>query len=56
MKPGRYIVPLTREGRGYRVTTVPRSPGYPPAGRAPECRIYPDTAETRAQLDHLPRP
>jgi hypothetical protein len=52
MKPGRYILPLTREGQGYHVTEVPPSPGYELA----QCRIYPDSPETRAQLDHLPRP
>ncbi|HEX5273325.1 MAG TPA: hypothetical protein VFW33_22670 [Gemmataceae bacterium] len=52
--PGRYIVPLTRDGTAYRVPAVPRSPGYGPP--VPQFHIYPDTGETRAQLDHLPRP
>ncbi len=51
---GRYILPLSREGKGYGVTAVPRSPGYAPI--PPPLRIYPDTVETRAQLDRLPRP
>jgi hypothetical protein len=53
MKPGRYILPLSREGQGYHVTPLPRSPGY---GQTLPLRIYPDTPETRAQLHHLPRP
>ncbi|HKI30478.1 MAG TPA: hypothetical protein VKA46_01205 [Gemmataceae bacterium] len=53
-KAGRYILPLTREGKGYRVTDVPHSPGYGPL--TPQCRVYPDTPETRGQLDRLPRP
>jgi hypothetical protein len=55
--PGHYLVPLSRAGDRYYVTPVPRSPGYPPEKMTlPPVRIYPDTPETRAQLDHLPRP
>jgi hypothetical protein len=55
VKPGeRYILPLSREGKGYHVTPVPRSPGYSPA--VPPVRIYADTPEARSQLDQLPRP
>jgi hypothetical protein len=54
---GRYILPLTwHKPIGYLVTPIPHSPGYPPGRDLPPCRIYPDTPETRAQLDHLPRP
>jgi hypothetical protein len=53
MTPGRYILPLTKEGQGYRVTAIPRSPGYGPP--TPHARVYPDTPETHAQLAQLPR-
>jgi len=48
--PGRYILPLSRSDKGeYGVTLVPHGPpALPP-------RIYPDTEETRAQLNQLPR-
>jgi hypothetical protein len=49
-EPGTYIIALSRFEDGYRVTPVPHGPpALPP-------RIYPDTEETRAQLDQLPRP
>lgn len=54
MRPGRYILPLTREGQGYHVTSIPRSPGY--GSPLPQARVYPDTPETRAQLSHMPKP
>jgi hypothetical protein len=52
MKPGPYIMPLSREGQGFHVTPVPRSPGGPVSA---QFRVYADTPETRAQLRHLPR-
>lgn len=55
--PGRYIVPISRAGTENYVTWVPRSPGYPPTNMTTQpVHIYPDTPETRAQLNHLPRP
>jgi hypothetical protein len=51
-QPGAYILPLVAADKLYQVPPIPRSPGYnsgPP-------RIYPDTPETREQLDSLPRP
>jgi hypothetical protein len=52
--PGRYVLPLTRDRGAFFVTAVPRSPGYGPP--APDFFTYPDSGETRAQLDSLPRP
>ncbi len=45
---GRYLLPLTAEpgGKGYRVTAIPRSPGY--FGGSP--RIYRATPRTEAQI------
>jgi hypothetical protein len=52
--PGEYILPLQRTKAGeYLVAQIPRSPGYPPAERETAVRIYPDTAETRQQLERL---
>jgi hypothetical protein len=45
---GLYLVPLTREGDGWRVTPTPPSPGYLP-GPLPR-RVYPSTPETLSQL------
>jgi len=51
--PGTYIIPLTEpieKEKKYIVTPVPHGPpALPP-------RIYPDTEETRAQLNQLPKP
>jgi hypothetical protein len=60
---GAYILPLIVDARGYRVPMVPRNPGYDPyydplekQHREPEYHIYPDKADTRGQLDRLPKP
>jgi hypothetical protein len=52
--PGRYILPLVpkRDGRGYEVAPIPPSPGFRGNGH----RIYPDTPDTREQLDAIPKP
>jgi len=48
--PGEYLIPLVRTERGtYRVAGLPASPGYPAV--SPERpRVYPWTADVRAQL------
>lgn len=51
--PGSYILPLTSEGKSWRVTPTPRSPGYPVAGRP---RIYPVTPESIRQLNDFAKP
>jgi hypothetical protein len=51
--PGRYILPLTPDGKDWRVTQTPRSPGY--SGTA-KPRIYPVTPETLRQLDECRKP
>jgi hypothetical protein len=51
--PGRYILPLVKEGSADQVAAVPRSPGGP---AVPQTHIYPDTPETRGQLPELPKP
>jgi hypothetical protein len=57
--PGMYILPLTRTTAGkqdrYRLTILPRSPGYPP-GTSFEVvreRIYPANDRTRRELEEL---
>lgn len=45
-KPGLFILPLTVLPEGYRLTPVPRSPGY---GGGPP-RVYPATPETVAHV------
>jgi hypothetical protein len=56
--PGSYILPLVPiKGNRYRVAGVPRSPGYPGGQTAPgSARIYPLTADSREQLDHIAKP
>jgi hypothetical protein len=52
--PGAYVLPLLSESNGrYLVAPVPRSPGFPGPGRP---RIYPDTPQTRHQLNGIPKP
>jgi hypothetical protein len=51
--PGSYILPLTSEGKSWRVTPTPRSPGYPVAGKP---RIYPVTPESIRQLNDFAKP
>jgi hypothetical protein len=46
---GRYILPLVADGSAYRVPPIPRSPGY----GAGATRVYPDTPETRDQLNEM---
>lgn len=51
--PGRYLLPLVRNGNDVRVASIPPSPGY--AGGPP--RIYPATPtvlEQHRRLRHLP--
>jgi hypothetical protein len=51
--PGSYILLLTADGKNWRVTPTPRSPGYPVAGKP---RIYPATQETLGQLKEYQKP
>jgi hypothetical protein len=52
--PQTYIIPLTRTDTGYRVTPLRmKQETNGPFVFVP--RIYPDTPETRAQLNQLPR-
>lgn len=51
---GRYILTLMPEGDHYQLVATPPSPGF--AGRAERPRIYPDTPETREQLQRMPHP
>ena len=52
--PGKYIVPLRESRQGvYEVAQVPPSPGFPAAGGEGTARIYPDTTQTRQQLERL---
>lgn len=48
--PGQYILPLFGQGTTYRVAAVPRSPGYSGALHG---RVYPDSPQTRGQLDEI---
>jgi hypothetical protein len=50
--PGRYLLPLTREGDAYQIVPIPPTPGYLSfsPGRSGPPRIYPDTPEVREQL------
>jgi hypothetical protein len=50
--PGRYLLPLTREGDTYQIVPIPPTPGYPAVapGRSGPGRIYPDNPDTREQL------
>ena len=50
--PGVYLLPLTSDGRTFRVAGLPRSPGYEPAESARPV-IYPATEATRAQARRL---
>ena len=50
--PGRYILPLVKNGEEYRVARIPPSPGF--EGGLP--RIYPATAETERQLQSIQKP
>jgi hypothetical protein len=50
--PGRYILPLVGGDEGvYRVAGLPRSPGF----EHTVFFIYPDTPNTRKQLDATPK-
>jgi hypothetical protein len=51
--PGDYILPLTRDGEEYKITPLPRSPGF---GGSSRPRIYRLTAQTRWQLDQIRKP
>jgi hypothetical protein len=52
--PGEYILPLQRTKAGeYFVARIPPSPGYPPRDHEAAVRIYPDTTQTRQQLERL---
>ena len=51
--PGDYILPLVRDGDGYAIAPVPRSPGFD-GSRTP--RIYAATPQNRRQLDTIPKP
>ncbi len=53
--PGKYILPLVEEGKSYRVASVPRSPGFNPFSRSGGPWIYPLTAQTEHQLEHVPK-
>jgi hypothetical protein len=50
---GDYILPLTPDGKRYRVTPLPPSPGY---GGTTTPRIYPLTRQTRWQLGRIIKP
>jgi hypothetical protein len=56
-EPGRYILPLTAvpsNGQNtYRVTLIPRSPGFPPRGFIGPPRIYPATPPALRELHDL---
>lgn len=46
---GEYLLPLVRDGAGFRLAGLPRSPGF--EGATPDRpRIYPWTADVQAQL------
>src|SRR5947207_7893693 len=49
--PGRYFLPLTRDGGAYQIVPIPPTPGYPPfpPPHPGPPRIYPDTPDTREQ-------
>jgi hypothetical protein len=47
--PGRYLVPLVKEGDGYRVAATPSSPGFD----VHRSFIYPDSPDVREQLKQV---
>jgi hypothetical protein len=54
--PGGYVLALERDGPNYKVTAVPRSPGYPSerdADQVGPAVVYPVTAETLRQLQEI---
>ena len=55
--PGLYVLPLrARPDRTYEVVPIPRSPGYAGQSDLDPVRIYPATAETRAQYRQIRKP
>lgn len=52
-KPGRYILPLVKDGEDYGVAAIPSSPGFD--GRFEHLRIYPYTPQTLEQQQALRR-
>jgi hypothetical protein len=55
--PGRYLIPLRRDGRApgrFEVCPIPHSPGFRPFD--PVRRVYRDSAEVRAQYARISKP
>jgi hypothetical protein len=55
--PGRYLLPLSREGDVYQIVPIPSTPGYPSftPGHPGPPRIYPDDQDARKQLEEIVR-
>jgi hypothetical protein len=54
--PGRYILPLVKDGDAFRVATIPPSPGFDSDMQGQQPRIYPLSPQTFEQLETIPKP
>ncbi|HEY1861965.1 MAG TPA: hypothetical protein VGG61_16505 [Gemmataceae bacterium] len=53
---GDYLLPLEKVADGFLVTSIPRSPGFLPAGSNSQPLIYRWTHEIEEQFKHVPKP
>jgi hypothetical protein len=54
--PGRYILPLVKEGDDLRVAAIPPSPGFDTDMQGQQARIYPVLPQTLEQLETIHKP
>ena len=54
--PGRYILPLVKDGDAFRVAAIPPSPGFDSDMQGQQARIYPLSPQTLEQLETIPKP
>jgi hypothetical protein len=54
--PGRYILPLVKDGDTFRVAAIPPSPGFDTDMQGQQARIYPLSAQTFEQLETIHKP
>jgi hypothetical protein len=51
--PGRYILPLVKDGDAFRVAAIPPSPGFDSDMQGQQARIYPLSPQTLEQLQAI---
>jgi hypothetical protein len=54
--PGRYILPLVKDGDAFRVAAIPPSPGFDTDIQGQQARIYPLSPQTLEQLETIHKP